>query len=150
MDLQVSIEILCSFHRKLEFSLVSAQVTLNTKDLNTLAEERLEDAKALLAAKRFWGAVYICGYAVELALKAKICKTLDWDNYPENIKDLKTHKLDVLLLFSGAEKLISKNYKGEWSVVQKWDPEKRYSTVPVDLDAATGMIKATETLLSIL
>lgn len=125
-------------------------MNLNVKDLNILAKERLEDAKVLLAGKRFWGAVYICGYAVELALKAKICKTLDWDDYPQDVKDLKTHKFDVLLHFSGAEKLVSKNYKGEWSVVQKWDPEKRYSTAPVDLTDATDMIKATEILLDIL
>ena len=121
------------------------------KDLTDLALERLEDAKALLTAKRYWGAVYICGYAVELALKAKICKTLGWDDYPpKNVKELKTHKLDVLLHFSGAEKLVGTSYKGEWSVVEKWNPEKRYTNISVDLADATQMITATETLLGVL
>jgi len=35
--------------------------------------ERLLDAKCLLEAGRFHGAIYLCGYAVECQLKASIC-----------------------------------------------------------------------------
>jgi HEPN domain-containing protein len=35
--------------------------------------ERLQDAKCLLEAGRFHGAIYLCGYAIECQLKANIC-----------------------------------------------------------------------------
>ena len=43
-------------------------------ELDGLAAARLEDAKVLLASGRYDGAVYMCGYAVEIALKARICR----------------------------------------------------------------------------
>ena len=122
---------------------------ITVQDLNILAKERLEDAKVLYSANRFWGAVYICGYAVEFGLKKKICNTLNRNEYPD-IRDLKTHKLDVLLVLSGAEKLISTRYKAEWSIVKKWDPEQRYSAAAVNQINADSMIKATDTLLGLL
>jgi hypothetical protein len=35
-----------------------------------------------LKAERFDGAFYLSGYAVELALKARICRTLKWRATP--------------------------------------------------------------------
>lgn len=51
-------------------------------ELDKIARARLEDAKGLLAAGRFDGATYLCGYAVEVALKARICRTLNWSEFP--------------------------------------------------------------------
>src|ERR1700689_4671192 len=101
---------------------------IHIQDLRVLAQERLDDAKALLNAGRYSGAVYVCGYVVELGLKRKICETLNWDEYPTDsqYKALKTHALEVLLHFSGVKKLVIANLKPEWSVVSTWDPEKRY------------------------
>ena len=123
--------------------------TISIQDLDILAKDRLEDAKVLYSAGRFWGSVYICGYAVEFGLKKKICNTLDRIEFPD-IRDLKTHKLDTLLILSGAEKMISTKFKAAWSVVRKWDPEQRYSAAPVNQVYAASMIKATETLLRFL
>lgn len=47
-------------------------------DLRKLARGRLLDAVTLLKAKRYHGAFYLCGYAVEYALKARICATMRW------------------------------------------------------------------------
>jgi len=80
-----------------------------TRDLRTIVRARLRDAQVLLRAKRFDGAWYLCGYAVELALKARICRTLKWPGFPESAQDfkglqsVKTHDLDILLRFSGVE-----------------------------------------------
>lgn len=66
-------------------------------DLRTIANERFADAETLLLANRFDGAVYLCGYAIEIALKYKICQTLNWAGFPstnkefEKFKSLKTH-----------------------------------------------------------
>ena len=50
-------------------------ITIN--DLRAIAKARLEDATALFNNQRFDGAKYLCGYAAELTLKARICATLD-------------------------------------------------------------------------
>jgi len=46
---------------------------LTIKQLRDIARERIKDAEALFGAERYEGAMYICGYAVEIALKARIC-----------------------------------------------------------------------------
>jgi hypothetical protein len=51
-------------------------------ELDGIANARLEDGKALLAAGRCDGAAYICEYAVEVGLKARICRTLNWSEFP--------------------------------------------------------------------
>ncbi len=84
--------------------------------LKSISRARLSDAKVLLEAKRYDGAVYLCGYAVELALKARICRTLRWSGFPETQSDfrgllsVKTHDLEILLRFSGIEPRIKKKY----------------------------------------
>lgn len=40
-------------------------------ELETIAQARLLDAEALIIAERYDGAAYICGYAIELSLKAR-------------------------------------------------------------------------------
>lgn len=126
-------------------------------DLRAIAEARLEDAKVLLASERIDGAAYLCGYAVELVLKARICGTLNWDGFPETRKDFenfgsfKTHRLDVLLTLSGQEQWIKTNQLSEWSAVATWDPEARYRAVgQTDPVQAALMLIATETLLKVL
>ncbi len=108
---------------------------IKLSDLEKLSLERLEDAKALLEADRYDGAIYIAGYAIELALKARICKTLKWTEFPDTRKEfeqyqsLKTHNLDVLLHLSGIEDEIKSNYMADWSLAtSKWSPENRYKT----------------------
>ncbi len=121
---------------------------LKPQNLQELAEERLADAQALYDAKRYGGAFYICGYAVEVALKKKICTMLDWDEYPTNGKlyaSFKTHDLDVLLHLSGAEKKIA--LSTEWSIVMKWDVEIRYSPEKQTPEDVALMIEATRSLL---
>ncbi len=56
---------------------------------------------------RYDGAVYLAGYTVELALKARICEVLNWSGYPATSKEFdgyrsfRTHDLRVLLSLSG-------------------------------------------------
>jgi HEPN domain-containing protein len=52
-------------------------------ELKALAELRLEEAEALFEAGCYNGAVYLAGYVVELALKARICRLLDSQEYPD-------------------------------------------------------------------
>lgn len=123
---------------------------LTPEELNNLANERLTDAKVLQEAGRLECSLYICGYAIEMKLKYRICKTLGWDEYAidGNIsKAFKTHELDRLLHISGVEKRINATFIAEWSIVLKWDPEIRYSSEKQIPEAVKLMIEATEILL---
>ena len=104
-------------------------------ELRKIARGRLMDAEALFRAGRYDGAIYLCGYAVEIALKARICRTLKWLGYPatrkqfEGYQSFRTHDLDILLHLSGAESKIKTNYFAEWSIVATWDSTVRYRPI---------------------
>ena|ERR1051325_7653935 len=108
---------------------------ISSVELRKIAKARLLDATALLKAKRYDGAYYLAGYAIELALKARICRTLKWSGFPESAQDfkglqsIKTHDLEILLRFSGIESRLKQKHMTEWSVVLNWNPEKRYQPV---------------------
>jgi HEPN domain-containing protein len=126
-------------------------------ELDNIATARLGDAKALLAAGRFDGATYLCGYAVEVALKARICRILNWPEFPSTsgefqaYRSFQTHELDVLLRLSGQEARIKQNHFAQWNTVAVWKAESRYNTVGTAQQAdATAMIQAAEQLLEIL
>lgn len=125
--------------------------------LRDIAAARLEDARHLLVAGRFDGAAYICGYAVELALKARICDTLGWSEFPATSKEfhpyrsLQTHSLEVLLTFTGQQQNVKSNFLVEWFDVAAWDPESRYKAIgTVAEDEAQRMISSATTLLGVL
>jgi HEPN domain-containing protein len=121
------------------------------KELRSLARLRLAEAKILLANKKYDGATYLCGYAIELALKARICETLKWTAYniSRDYDTFKTHDLSRLLDLSGIRPRIITKYFPDWSSVNKWDSKDRY--LPVNhtkpqiamemIDASTRLLK---------
>jgi hypothetical protein len=130
---------------------------ISRRVLITIARARIADAKALLAAKRYDGAVYLCGYAVELALKARICKTLNWAEFPssrkefEGLQSFRVHDLDVLLKLSGLETKTKRSYMTDWSIVAQWNPDARYKPIGTATDKNTqDMITSSSTLLKVL
>ena len=134
-------------------------------DLHGTAREYLRAAKLLRTRNSYDAAVYLCGYAVEIALKARICRTLHWTaGFPETAAEfrsnkaaglLKIHDLEVLLDYTGLQERIRSvspsGFLGDWSVVNKWNPEQRYNArgTKTLLDTNT-MIRATQNLLRIL
>ena len=78
---------------------------IGRRDLQDLAHTRLREAEALYAAGLYDGSVYLCGYVLEMALKACVCKTLDIPGYPDTepgIRQfLKTHDFGTLELLAG-------------------------------------------------
>jgi len=124
-------------------------------ELRKIARARLRDAEALFAARRYDGAVYLCGYVVELGLKARICKTLRWEGYPSSPKEFKDfgsfkiHDLDVLLRLSGVERKVKSQLFIEWSSVAQWSPEARYQPIgKVNKEDVQLMINSATTLLN--
>ena len=82
--------------------------------LRELSLARQEDASELSGVGRYDAAVYLSGYAVELALKARICETLGWIEFPSTrgefhkYQSLQTHELEVLLEFSGIKGMVKR------------------------------------------
>lgn len=107
-------------------------------ELKELARTRLKEARALYNSGLYDGASYLAGYVVELALKARICKLLDLDKYPETgeaARSFKTHKLDDLLRLAGLQrkfdqaKASNPNLLTHWSLVTEWSEQFRYNPV---------------------
>ena len=105
---------------------------LTLPELRSISAARLEDAQALFDAGRYDAASYLCGYALELALKARICETLHWLDFPETGKDFesyrsfKTHNLNVLLHLSGVENEIFAEFERDWQTLKTWNSERWY------------------------
>lgn len=106
-------------------------------DLQKLANLRLKDAEALFAAGLYDGCTYLCGYVVELALKACICKTLNrtdyLDSHPNLKTTFKTHDFDVLAILAGIKDELDANKSAalgvNWNTATAWKPELRYEPV---------------------
>lgn len=126
-------------------------------ELKKISRGKLKDADILQVAGRYDGAVYLCGYAVEIALKARICSTLKWPGFPstrkefEGYQSFRTHNLELLLHLSGVEGKIKTKHFAEWSAVVDWDPEVRYSAIgTASKQDAVIMIQSTRTILGAL
>ena len=127
---------------------------IQKNELKKIARARIKDADILLSSRRYDGAIYLCGYAIELALKARICSTLKWSGYPESNKEFKdynsfrTHDLDVLLHLSGKGVFIKTNCFAEWSAVVGWSPSSRYQIIGTTKRSdVKSMIDATKILI---
>lgn len=128
------------------------------QELKKIAKSRLQESEILFSNRKYDAAVYLCGYAIELALKARICKTLKWTEFPnasvKNPQTFKTHHLITLLALSGIGDKVKSTCLAEWTVVTQginWDPELRYQKIGsyTRIDAA-NMLSAVKTLLKIL
>ncbi len=130
---------------------------ISRNELRKIGRARLRDAEILYNNRRYDSAVYLCGYAVEVFLKARICRTLKWPGYPSNrsefqrYQSFRTHDLDVLLYLSGSESKIKSQYLTEWLNIAGWNPEIRYGTIgTAGQNDALTMIMSTKRLSGVL
>ena len=107
---------------------------MNRNDFQQLAELRIQEAKALLAAGFPEGAYYLAGYAVECALKACIARKTQEFDFPEKkrVNDSHTHDLGKLLVLAGLSEEIQLEFAANtamewrWGIVRDWSEESRY------------------------
>ncbi|MEO7176810.1 MAG: hypothetical protein ABIV51_12880 [Saprospiraceae bacterium] len=139
-----------------------------------LSDQRVQEAKVLLAAGLCDGAFYLIGYSVELALKAKICNRLGIPNlfdpgnsdkptltklqWNEFRKPFLTHDLLALLAYSGlkapydSEKAANQTFfKLNSFLFTAWDESVRYKpcghTNLADVKGLVDMISQPQGLL---
>ncbi len=100
------------------------------RELQRLSCLRLREAEALFEAGCYNGSAYLCGYVVELGLKAAICGNLAVEEYPEERlkKAFSTHNFEDLKLSAGMDQAFTTSpaLLANWSVASKWKPERRY------------------------
>jgi HEPN domain-containing protein len=128
-----------------------------TVELKRIATTRLGDAQVLLRNNRFDGAGYLCGCAIELALKARVCQARNWEGQPESEREnpsyqiLRTHDLEILLRLANLQREIKGRHFEEWSIIRTWNPEVRYHPIgSISRGDAEGLVQAAEILLKVL
>lgn len=108
---------------------------MNRTDFQELAKVRLDEAKALLDQKRFDGAYYLAGYAVECGLKACIAKLTNQDDFPRDrrfVEKCYSHDFMDLLKASGLLPDWEKDTQADaalttnWGIVEAWNESVRY------------------------
>jgi HEPN domain-containing protein len=72
---------------------------MNRQDFRKLAFIRLKESKVLLDKRKYWGAYYLCGYALECGLKACISKKIKRSQFPDLkfVKESWVHDLNQLV-----------------------------------------------------
>jgi len=102
-------------------------------ELISSAESKIISAYFLAGGERYDDAIYLCGYAVEFLLKAIVCKSRNLSQYPENEKNHKTHKTDLLVDLANIRPLLEARILSDadfmlnWSISTVWSPELRYN-----------------------
>jgi len=123
---------------------------MNRAEFQEIAEVRLRESKALLAAGFSVGAYYLAGYAIECALKACIAKRTQEHDFPEKeSRNYYSHDLEELLGFAKLRIELDQSLranaamKTNWIIVQDWSEESRYDGHKTDQEAAE-LLKAIE------
>jgi hypothetical protein len=107
---------------------------MNRFDFQEIAELRLRESKALLAAGHAEGAYYLAGYAVECALKACIAKRTQRHDFPEKklVNESHTHNLKELVRLATLDGILDADSRKlpvlatNWTIIQNWSEASRY------------------------
>ena len=126
---------------------------ITAEQFRQVSDDRMADCRVLLAAGRYDAVLYLSGYALEAALKARICATLGWEGFPKRgetgyqlVRPMMVHDLELLLHYSGRESFVLSQLQSEWSsVVKDWSTEMRYEpNQNTDRDKAEQMLADVE------
>jgi hypothetical protein len=112
---------------------------MNRAGWQQLAGERVKDAKGLLKIRRWSGAYYLAGYAVECGLKScVIAYLMRTDDFPERrfSEQCWTHDLEKLVALAGLKAALDADTTADaellknWDVVKDWEESSRYDFTP--------------------
>ena len=109
---------------------------MNRAELQQLSTERIEDARALLAAKRWSGAYYLAGYSLECALKSCVLAYVERTGIIFEDKKYAekcwTHDIEELVRQAGLKVERDKaagtnlNLGQNWLTARDWSESSRY------------------------
>ena len=130
-------------------------------ELAEASPQRLADAKVLLNASRWRGAMYMAGYAVECLLKMRLMHIYDCKNLRE-LEDLLrqrsilpanrtvfTHQLEDLLRMTPGYNRLMRNREmlPLFNKVNQWTPNWRYTSKPTNRREATEFMTSIENFM---
>lgn len=123
---------------------------MNRINFQSIAELRLNESKALLAAGFPEGAYYLAGYAVECALKSCLAKKTREHDFPDKklVNDSHTHDLAKLLQLAELKIDLDAAMQGNsamqssWDAIQDWSETSRYERR--SLQDAVDLLQAIE------
>jgi HEPN domain-containing protein len=121
-------------------------------------KHRMDDARALLNAVRWRGAMYLAGYSVECLLKTKLMRIFDCRHLRELEEELQrrgmladratvfTHQLELLLRLTSAIDRLRQNQElwQLFNLVNRWVPAWRYTADLSNPEDATDFMDAVE------
>jgi hypothetical protein len=114
---------------------------MNRRDFQALALLRLREVQVLLANGMPDGAYYLCGYAVECALKACIARQTQRHDFPPDprmVQGIYTHDLAQLVNRArlteslSTERRANPVFDGYWDEVAAWSEASRYNRYTLD------------------
>lgn len=145
---------------------------VSKQELKSISLDKLHSAQVLFKSKKYDTSIYIVGYAIELALKYKICKILkleigfpenklEFENYIldkgndlgieiKNLRDIRNHNLQKLLYYSGQEYTIKSQFLDEWTSISFWYPELRYKSNYGNKELNKILITSVEKVLNLI
>jgi hypothetical protein len=123
-------------------------------------KHRMDDARALLNAARWRGAMYMAGYSIECQLKTKLMDVFNCRHLRELEEKLQergilaaqatifTHQLELLLRLTNAiDRLRAKPENWRlFNMVNRWVPAWRYTADQSNADDAKDFLDAVEKL----
>lgn len=122
------------------------------QELKRLARLRLREAEILHAAGLYDGAAYLAGYAIEMALKARICRLLGVEDYPiaGSLRPAyAVHDLAQLVLLAGLQQKLdaaAPPVLANWSTAGPWKPDRRYTSAGTcSAQESLAMLRAIKT-----
>ncbi len=126
------------------------------------SKHRLDDARALLNAGRWRGAMYLSGYAVECLIKTKLMRIYGCRNLHELEDELQrrnilashatvfTHHLELLLRLTQTFDRLRQNriLWPQFSIINRWMPAWRYTSDLANRQDAEDFLEAVENLMN--
>src|SRR5712675_2178920 len=102
------------------------------QDLLLLHQQWLDDARTLLAAQRYPGAYHAGGVALECALKARIAKFIQAEEFPDKklAQDAWDHDPRKLLALGDLVRFMDQApaaVQTNWATVKDWKVDSRYT-----------------------
>lgn len=107
---------------------------MNRNDFKKLAIMRVKEARILIDSHGYSGAYYLCGYAIECAVKACYAKKIKKHEFPNRntVNQIYSHVLHDLIKVAELEKKsedkkkIDKIFATYWTIVNRWSSDSRY------------------------